>query len=65
MQSILINTEKKSDATFIINLMKKMGLSAKELSVTEKEDWLLAQEIDRGMKSASVRRTEIMNALGK
>lgn len=65
MQTILINTEKKADATFIINLVKKLGLSAKELSISEMLDWQLAQQIEKGMKTSSVSRNEIMSALGK
>ncbi|TAF73598.1 MAG: hypothetical protein EAZ53_12150 [Bacteroidetes bacterium] len=65
MQTILINTEKKADATFIINLVKKLGLSAKELSISEMLDWQLAQQIEKGMKTSSISRNEIMSALGK
>jgi hypothetical protein len=65
METVLINVEKKSDIAFLINLAKKLGMSAKPLTRTEVEDWKFAQKIESGMKTPSVSRSEVMKALGK
>ncbi len=65
METVLINVEKKSDIAFLVNLAKKLGMSAKPLTHSEVEDWKLAQKIDAGMKTSNVSRAEIMKALGK
>lgn len=65
MEAVLINVEKKSDKTFLINLAKKLGMSAKALTHSEVEDWKLAQKIDSGMNTPTVSRNEVMKALEK
>lgn len=65
METVIINTKKKSDVSFLISLAKKLGMSAKALSRVELEDWRLAQNINEGMKSPTVSRTEVMKVLGK
>jgi hypothetical protein len=65
MEAVLINVEKKSDIAFIVSLAKRLGLSAKPLTLSEIEDWKFAQKIEKGMKSPNVSRTEVMKALGK
>jgi len=65
MKTVLINVEKRSDIAFLVNLAKKLGMSAKPLTQSEVEDWKLAQKIDAGMKTQSVSRSEVMKALGK
>lgn len=65
METVLINVEKKSDIAFLVNLAKKLGMSAKPLTHLEVEDWKLAQNIDAGMKTKSVSRKEVLKALGK
>lgn len=65
METVLINVEKKSDISFLINLAQKLGMTAKALTKEEVEDWQLAQKIDAGMKSTTVSRSEVMKVLGK
>ena len=65
METVIINADKKSDITFLINLAKKLGMTAKALSHAEVEDWKLAQKIEQGMKTSNVSRAEVMKALGK
>lgn len=65
MGTILISADKKSDLTFLLNLAKKLGLTAKSLKRAEIEDWKLAQKIEAGMKSSTVSRNAVMRALGK
>ena len=49
METVLINVEKKSDIAFLLNLAKKLGMSAKALTHSQVEDWKLAQKIESGM----------------
>ena len=65
MKSVLINFEKKSDIALIVSLARKLGMTAKQLTRSEVEDWKFAQRIDAGMKSSTISRQEVMKALGK
>lgn len=65
METLLINVEKKSDITFLMNLVKKLGMTSKALTHSEVEDWKLVQKIEAGMKTSSVSRTEVMKVLDK
>ena len=65
METVLINVDKKSDLSFLLNLAKKLGMSAKALTHAEVEDWKLAQAIEKGMKTSTVSRSEVMKALNK
>jgi len=65
METVLINVDKKSDLVLLLNLAKKLGMSAKALTQSEVEDWKLAQKIESGMKTTTVKRSEIMKVLGK
>lgn len=65
MEAVLFNIEKKGDINFLLELAKKLGISAKALTKTEIEDWKLAQRIETGMKTSNTSRAEIMKALGK
>jgi hypothetical protein len=65
METVLINVDKKSDIAFLINLAKKMGMTAKALTSSQVEDWKFAQKIEAGMKTANVSRKDVMKALGK
>lgn len=65
METVLINAKNKSDTTFLLSLAKKLGMSAKALTLAEVEDWELAKKIEAGMKSPNVSRSEVMKALGK
>lgn len=65
MKSILISAEKKSDLAVLLNLARKLGMTAKSLTRAEVEDWKLAQKIEAGMKTATVSRSSVMKALGK
>ena len=65
MEAILINAEKKSDLVFIVSLAKKLGMSTKTLTKLQVEDWKFAQKIESGMKTPTVKRSEVMKALGR
>lgn len=65
METVLINVTKKSDIAFLVNLAKKMGMTAKPLTRSQVEDWQLAQKIEAGMKTPTVSRDEVIKTLGK
>jgi hypothetical protein len=53
MKSIVITPKSKSEFEFVSNLMKKLGLDSRTLSIEEKEDaglGLLMREVDRKSK---------------
>ncbi len=53
MKSIVITSKNKSEFEFVSNLVKKLGLASRTLSVEEKEDvglGLLMREVDRSTK---------------
>jgi len=65
METILVNVKDKSDRDLLLALAKKLGLSARTLTKEENEDWALAKEIEKGMKTEDVSREEVMKALNK
>ena len=65
METVVINAKTKSEATLLLSLAKKMGLTGKTLTRAQVEDWEFAEKIEKGMKSESVGRSDIMKALGK
>lgn len=65
MQTILINTNDKSDSNLIINLARKLGMSARTLTREETEDWELAQKIEEGLKTDKISKEEVMKFLRK
>ncbi|MBS1647469.1 MAG: hypothetical protein JST67_09035 [Bacteroidetes bacterium] len=65
METVVINVDKKSDIGFLINLAKKLGMSAKALTHKEVKDWKFAQKIENGMKDSSVSRAEVMKVLNQ
>jgi hypothetical protein len=63
MKSIVITPRNKSEFEFVSNLVKKLGLAAKTLSIEEKEDLglgLLMREVDRNSK---VKKSTILKNL--
>jgi len=63
MESVLINSENKSDIALLLSLAKKLGMNARTLTKAQVADWQLAQKIEAGMKSPDVNRSEVMKAL--
>jgi hypothetical protein len=61
METVLINLEKKADLAFLMNLVEKLGMKAKALTRAEVEDW----QLEEGMKTPSVKRSEVMKELKK
>jgi len=63
MKSVIINAKNKADLTLLMSLAKKLGMTMKTLSDSEIEDWRFAQKIEKGMKTSSVTKEEVMKAL--
>lgn len=63
MQSLIINTESKSDFKLLKELAAKLGLISKELSVEEQEDLGLLNAIKKGSKSKLVSRESVLKSL--
>jgi hypothetical protein len=63
MKSIVITPKSKSEFEFVSNLMKKLGLASRTLSVEEKEDAglaLLMRDVDR---KAKVKKSTVLKNL--
>jgi predicted nucleotidyltransferase len=65
MESVVFTSKKKSDLKLLVELAKKIGIKSQPLSKQEIEDWALAKEIDKGLKSSFVSRASVMKALLK
>ena len=53
------------DSNLIINLARKLGMSARTLTREETEDWELAQKIEEGLKTDKISKEEVMKFLRK
>ena len=65
MKSVIINAKNKADLTLLMSLAKKLGMTMKTLSDSEIKDWRFAQKIEKGMKTPSVTKEDVMKALLK
>jgi hypothetical protein len=65
MKSVIINAKNKADLTLLMSLAKKLGMTMKTLSNSEIEDSHCAQKIEKGMKTPSVTKEEVIKALLK
>jgi hypothetical protein len=63
MQSLIINTESKSDFKLLKELATKLGLVSKELSAEEQEEMGLISAIKKGSKSKIVSREAVLKSL--
>ncbi len=65
MEAVLIRVNKKSDIAFLLGLAQRMGMSARTYTKSQIEDLTLAVKIEKGMKTATVSRMEVLKALRK
>ena len=63
METVIIKARTKSDARFLMDFSKRIGADAKIINTEELEDIHLASLIEQGLKTPSVSRDEVMNAL--
>jgi len=63
MKSIVITPKSRTEFEFVLNLVKKLGLTSKTLSIEEKEDLglgLMMKDVDR---KAKVKKSTILKKL--
>lgn len=65
MEAVLIRVNKKSDIAFLLELAQSMGMSARTFTKSQIENLTLAVKIEKGMKTATVSRMEVLTALRK
>lgn len=63
MEAIVIEVKNEADVKFWLNLAKKTGTKARTINTEELEDTKLAALIEKGMKTRSVSRQNIMEIL--
>ena len=63
MEAVVIEVKNDADAKFWLNLAKKTGTKAKSINTESIEDSRLADLIEKGMKTKSVRRERVMEIL--
>jgi hypothetical protein len=65
MQSLIINTESRTDFKLLKELATKLGLISRELSAEEQEEYGLVNAIKKGSKTKFVKRDEVLKSLYK
>ena len=65
MELLITDIRNKSDKKLLTDLLKRLGLSYKELSEQEKEDYAFGIAIKEGRKSGLVQEKEVMYTLSK
>jgi hypothetical protein len=63
MEAIVIEVKNEDDVKFWLNLAKKTGTKARTINTEEIEDSILADLIEKGMKTKSVSRESVMEIL--
>ena len=63
LEVVVIEVKNESDIKFWLNLAMKTGTKAKSINTEDIEDSRLADLIEKGLKSKTVSRERIMEAL--
>jgi hypothetical protein len=63
MEAVVIKPRSKSDVLFLLDFAKRIGVSAKTINTEEIEDTSFISLIEKGLKTESVSRSEVMKAL--
>lgn len=63
MNAILLESPSTQDMKLLLALADKLGIKSKRMNGEELESFFLADEIDKGMKTATVSKMEVMKAL--
>ncbi|GHV21940.1 hypothetical protein FACS189428_3180 [Clostridia bacterium] len=63
METVVIQARNKSDVKFLMDFARRIGSFAKTIDTEYLEDATLVSLIEKGMKTESVGRAEIMNVL--
>ena len=65
MEAVVIKPRSKSDIRFLLDFAKRIGVPAKAINTEEMEDARFISLIEKGLKTESVSRNEVMKALGQ
>jgi hypothetical protein len=65
MELLIKNIRSRSDKKLITDLLRRLGISFKELSSAEKEEIAFGIAIEEGIKSGFAEEKEVMNVLKK
>lgn len=65
MEAILIEAHNEADVKFWLTLARKTGTRARFLKSSSIEDKILAELIEKGMKTRNVSRNSVMKVLDK
>lgn len=65
MNAVLLESPSKQNMKLLLALADKLGIKAKKMNDEEIESFFLAEEINKGMKTATVLKEDVMNALLK
>ena len=63
MEAVVIRPRTKSDIRFLLDFAKRIGVSAKTIDTEEIADARMVALIEKGLKTPSVSRSEVMKAL--
>ena len=65
MESVIITPRNKKELEFVSDLLNKLGINSKKLSIEEKEDLGLALSMREADRTKKVSETVIMKKLGR
>ena len=65
MSTIIIQSKDQKNDKFLLELAKRLRLSAKVLSADEEQDIMLVKSIDEGMKSGEASEEAVKKILSK
>ena len=63
MEAVVIRPRTKSDIRFLLDFAKRIGVSAKTIDTEEIADARMVALIEKGLKTPSVSRSEVMKTL--
>ena len=63
MEAVVIKASTKSDVRFLMNWAKRIGMPAKTVDTEKIVDAHFVSLIEKGLKTQSVSRDEVMSAL--
>ncbi|MCL2246151.1 MAG: hypothetical protein FWC10_03455 [Lentimicrobiaceae bacterium] len=63
MEAVVLKPRSKSDMLFLLDFAKRIGVSAKTIDTEKMEDAKFISLIEEGLKTETVTRSEVMNAL--
>lgn len=65
MSAIVLEGNSSQNIKLIIAFAEKLGIKAHKITDAQWEDHILATEIEKGMKTQTVKKEDVLKALGK